>query len=173
MNSKFYVILCLAVTMLACNKDSSEVAPTHQNNYKAAHTAAKDPDPAANSLFISTDDANQMIGSYLSSISSPSTGVDGTGNVKSFSIDADSLRAYLSDPKVKNVKLMLAHTKDYIDAGNTGKYAGYQSGALTIVVAAYDEDGNYIYHNGSYVLDHCMPCPSSCPVGAAGSDLLQ
>lgn len=116
--------------------------------------------------FIPVDIANQMIGSYLSSVSGSSDAV------KSFSLDADSLRAYLSDPSIKNIKLVFAHTQAYMAAGNTGVNAGYQSGALTIVIACYDSLGNYIYHNGS-VLDHVLPCPASCPPGNAGNSLLQ
>lgn len=172
MNSKFYIVLCLALVMLACNKDNSQVTPTRQNTYVAPHTAARD--SGATSLFITKEDANRMIGSYITSIAPPPGGAGaGAPDVKSFSVDADELRAYLADPTVKNVKLMFAHTMEYIDAGNEGKPAGYQSGALTIVLAAYDADGNYVYHNTNYVLDHCIPCPTSCPTGAAGSELLQ
>jgi hypothetical protein len=44
---------------------------------------------------------------------------------------------------------------------------------MTIVIAGYNNSGEYVYYNNNYVLDHCAPCPYSCPSGAAGSYLLQ
>ena len=63
---------------------------------------------------------------------------------------------------------MLAHTMEYINAGNYGVNSGYQSGELTLIVAGFDENGNYIYNNQNMVLDHAMPCPTYCPNGDAG-----
>ncbi len=172
MKSKLLAIMCLGIVIAACNKDKSEVAPVTKKTYSAPHSAgrlASQPVSEMNSAFIPKDVANQMINSYLYSINSSANDSD----VRSFSINADSLRAYLSDPSVKSVKLILAHTMSYISAGNSGLYAGYQSGAMTIIVAGYNESGTYVYHGGNYVLDHCTPCPFSCPPGDAASYLLQ
>jgi hypothetical protein len=110
-----------------------------------------------------------MINSYLYSINSQQNDSD----VRSYIINADSLRAYLSNAEIKNVKLMFAHTLAYIDAGQTGMPAGYQSGALTIVIAGYDATGDYTYYGGGYVLDHAVPCPYTCAPGDAANPLLQ
>src|SRR6478735_1048575 len=107
MNSKFCLLVCLVLTLFACNKDNSEVTPTHQNTYVAPHTAAKDSGDVDSSRFINLQDANNMISSYLYSINKSTTNT--TPDINSFSIDADSLRAYLSDPNIKHVKLMFAH----------------------------------------------------------------
>jgi hypothetical protein len=166
MKHKLVIALCLGVAIAACKKDSSTVTPAYQA--PVAKTGGADSTDTTGSRFISVSLANQMINSYLYSINAEQNSSD----VRSFSIDADSLRAYLnSSTNIKNVKLVFAHTPEYINSGSFGKNAGYKSGALTIVVAGYDASGNYVYHNGM-VLDHLRPCPHSCPAGDAGNNLL-
>jgi len=170
MKRKLLYALCFGIAIAACRKESSDVKPLTSKTVAGARSGNKfvDTSSVTGSQFISMTDANTMINSYLSSINSPQNDTD----VRSFSINADSLRAYLADPTVKNVKLMLGHTMAYINAGNAGQYAGYQSGAITIIIAGYDSLGNYIYHGGS-VLDHAAPCPYTCVNGPAGNYLLQ
>ena len=169
MKSKLLVVLCMGVVIFACNKEKSEVTPVTQKSYPAHHYAGRMPDSTDTvSSFISTNVANQMISSYLCSINAAQNDSD----IQSFSINANSLRAYLANPAITNVKLMFAHTMNYINAGNACQYAGFQSGALTIVIAANDVNGNYIYSQGE-VLDHLAPCPYTCLSGAAGNNLLQ
>ncbi len=124
--------------------------------------------------FISKDSANIMISSYLTSIASDSAPKP-SPDLKSLIIDAKELRTYLNNNRnITHVKLMLAHTLKYINEGNTGKYAGYRSDALTIVVAGYDSASNYVFAPGNTVPDHCGPCPDFCPVsGTAANNLLQ
>ena len=113
-------------------------------------------------------EGNSMINSYLNSINSSYNDSD----LRSFTVNADSLRAYLaSSAAIKSVKVIIAHTQDYMNAGYTGQFAGYQAGALTIIMVGFDDVGNYVYYNGK-VLDHAMPCPYTCPPGAAGGELL-
>jgi len=169
MKSKLLIAISLGVLIAACHKENSTVAPSTQQTNAKPHYAFRDSTDTAGSLFISTNIANNMISSYLQSINSTAS----DSNIHSFSISADSLRAYLANPAIKNVKLMFAHTQNYINAGNFGVYSGFQTGALTIVIAAYDSVGNYIYYGGNAVLDHCAPCPYSCASGTAGNDLLQ
>jgi hypothetical protein len=170
MKSRIFATLGLSIAILACNKEkpvvvsTSKIAPVLKSSSRLSPLPAN----AGSSRFISTELANTMISSYLYSINSTQNDSD----VRSFTVNADSLRAFLQNISVKNVKLIFAHTKNYIDSGYTGKYAGYQSGALTIIIAAYDTAGNYIYYAGN-VLDHLAPCPFSCPSGTAGNDLLQ
>ena len=176
MNRTLLFAICMAIFSMACNKSESKVAPAAAasgatNNTADPHFAKRD--SVSNSVFISMDDANEMITSYLKSINTNASANSDFGpDVKSFSIDADALRAYLEDPNVKKVKVCFAHTLNWIDAGNSGQSAGYKSGAMTLVLVGYDANGNYIYHNGA-VLDHAAPCPYSCPPGQAGNDLLQ
>jgi hypothetical protein len=176
MKNMFFIAVCfgLGITIVACRKDNSAVttaASANQKNIVNRHSTGRfvdSTDTAGGSLFISTTVANTMISSYLCSINASQNDTD----VQSFSINADSLRAYLANSSITNVKLMFAHTMAYVNAGNGCKYAGFQSGALTIVIAAYDANDNYVYYGGS-VLDHCLPCPYSCPSGNAGNNLLQ
>ena len=126
------------------------------------------------SRFIPVDSANKMISSYLNSIDYQHNDTD----LRSLIFNADSLVTYLTTTGLTNVKLMFAHSLEYINNGGQDKYAGYQSGALTLIVAGYDTSGNYVYYSYSstspgMVLDQSMPCPTSCPVtGTASSDLL-
>ena len=171
MKSRLLAALCLGIAIVACNKDKSVVAPATQKIKSLPHYAHRipvDSTDTGGSKFISANIANAMIGSYLYSINSTANDTD----VRSFSVNADSLRAYLSNTSITNVKFIFAHTQSYMNSGNTGVYAGYQSGALTIIIAAYDTAGKYVYYNGC-VLDHLVTCPYTCPNGDAGNDLLQ
>ena len=164
-----FILLC--ITIAACYKEGSDVAPRIKKNTQSfsIRTMARTPD-SPYYHFIPKDSANKMISSYLYSISSSTNDSD----IQSLSINADSLRAYLSsNVGIKRVKLMFAHTLDFINGGGYGSQAGYQSGAFTIVIAAYDSSGNYVYMSGNKVIDHALPCPNSCPAtGTAGSSLL-
>lgn len=125
--------------------------------------------------FIPVDSANKMILSYLTSIHFAQNDTD----LHSLIFDADSLRAFLNNTNITKVKFMFAHTLDYINNGGQNQYCGYQSGALTIVVAGYDSSNNYVFYNypqspTEMVLEHGMPCPSNCPVaGTATNNLLR
>jgi hypothetical protein len=120
--------------------------------------------------YISKDSANKMIGSYLTSIEADSTDED--PDINSLIVDADLLRDYLSNKDVKNVKIMLAHTLDYINSGHGGQNAGYKADALTIVLAGYDAQGNYVFQSDHMVPDHATPCPRNCPSGGSAANAL-
>lgn len=167
------VIICLSI--IACTK-KNQTAPAANN------APAVKPNISVRSLnlstdgggsqFITKDSANKMIQSYLTSINYQQNDTD----IKCFIVDADSLRKYLNDTskgKITSVKLMFAHTLAYINAGGYGINAGYQTGAITIIVAGFDANNNYIYANQNMVLDHMKPCPYNCPSGSAGSNFLQ
>ena len=171
MKSKLFIALCLGIAIAACKKDNAvDPVTTHQSgtsNHRSGQRFSGDSTDTVSS-YITMNVANQMISSYLCSINATQNDTD----IQSFSVNADSLREYLANPAITNVKLMFAHSMSWINAGNSCQYAGYQSGALTIVIAAYDANGNYIYYQGE-VLDHMAPCPYTCPPGAAGNNLLQ
>ena len=122
------------------------------------------------SELIPVDSANKMLGSYLSSIDY--AGNDST--LRSISLDACMLRDYLNSlegQELVGVKVMFAHTLDYINAGHVGEDAGYRSGALTLLLAGYDESGNYyLPENG--IFNKGVPCPTHCPPGAAGNPFI-
>jgi len=170
-NSFIYVIAIALITIVACSKESNDLAPNAKRlNPLSVRSLARCTD-TAHYQFIPMDSANRMINSYLYSINYTMNDTD----LRSLSINADSIRLYLnSNPGISSVKLMFAHTLNYINSGGEGQYAGYQSGALTIIMAGYDRSGNYIYMPTGMVIDHATPCPASCPtVGDAAFDLLR
>ncbi len=121
------------------------------------------------SKFISIDSANKMLQSYLSSIDYQKNDTE----LHAIIFKAADLRQMLSDGRISNVKIMLAHTLDYINAGGAGEYCGYKSRELTVIISGYDSSGNYVYTPSGKVLEMGAPCPTSCPAtGSAASDLL-
>ena len=112
---------------------------------------------------IPIDSANKMISSYLNSINY----TEEDSNIHSFILDGASLRDYLNSPEgesITQMKIFMGHTLDYINSGHQDQNCGYNEHALALIVAGYDEEGNYIYSNLNKVLDHTVPCPSRCPV---------
>lgn len=115
------------------------------------------------------DTANKMIQSYLTSIGKDTD----NANIQSLIVDAGTLRKYLSDTSIKKVKIMFAHTLDYINSGHEGQPAGYTPFAFTIVISGYDSEGNYVLAPGNMVPDHAEPCPTNCPtIGNAANALI-
>lgn len=121
---------------------------------------------------IHRDSANKMIQSYLTSIH-PDINSD---ELKSLIFDAGLLRNYLNDTthgKIMHLKMIFAHTPAYINSGHFGLRPDSNTSAITLVLAGYGADGNYIYYNEDYVMDFCQPCPRECPeTGSAANDLL-
>jgi len=176
-------LLTLATTALifsACTDKGTQ--PKDNNNdhgnkncitvHKYHHGMADSDDSLTG--FISIDSGNKMIGSYLKSIDYTQNDTD----LYSLIYSADSLRSYLSNPKVTKIKFMFAHTLEYINNGGLNQYAGYQSGALTLVLAGYDSNGNYVFYYApksqqAMAMDHLSPCPNCCPrQGTAASPFL-
>ncbi len=118
---------------------------------------------------ISRDSANKMLESYILSVGETDTAL------KSLIIDADALRGYLSNSDVKHIKIMFAHTLDYINAGNNGRNAYYHPGRFTIVLSGYNENNDYIYWGPERMaINQALFCPTLCPTyGTAANDLLQ
>jgi len=105
-----------------------------------------------------------MLTSYQASIDD--------SDLHSLIFDADELRSYLStnNNSIKKVKVMFAHTLPYINSGHEGQYAGYKAGELTVIIAGYDLDNNYVYWNTNNVMDNALPCPTMCPVNGTASN---
>lgn len=100
--------------------------------------------------------ANGYITQYIDDYYTP-----GIMPVKSLILDADLLRSYLSNPDITNIKFMLGVRPFGTDE------------TITLVVAGYDANGDYILTSSGNVLDHANPCPTNCPtVGNAQNDLI-
>ncbi len=167
------MIICSGLLFAACNNttDASDKKEGHK------HKANVNPSSLTTTTnqFISQDSANKMLLSYLNSISYQQNDTD----LRSIIFDADSLRAYLANTSISKVKIMFAHTLNYINNGGQNQNAGYQSGALTLIIAGYDTSGNYVYYNYGdssvkMVLDYGRPCPTSCSTqGTSANDILK
>lgn len=108
-----------------------------------------------------------MIQSYLNSTNSDK-------QLYSLILDADDIRTYLSDTAIRGVKVMFAHTMEYINAGNEGLPADLESGALTVILAGYNSRGNYVFAPGMRVLNKARPCPTKClTTGSASNHILE
>ncbi len=119
------------------------------------------------STLIPIDTANKMIKSYLDGVNCN----ENPEAIKALRFDADSLRAYLSDPHIKNIKFVFANTLAYANSPYSGKRPPLNSHVLTIILAGYDEFGNYVYKNNQ-VYENCFPCPNNCGPGQSGEDYL-
>ena len=163
---KSILLLTIPALLGSCGKNT-DIQTTSPSTSTVNNTMSLS---ASYAGFIPKDSANKMIGSYLTSID------DELANEPLYSLllDADELRVFLSDNNIEGVKIMFAHTLDYINKGNDGVHAGYKSGALTLVFAGFDEDENYVYAPGNLVPNALRPCPPLCKVvGNASNNLLQ
>lgn len=102
--------------------------------------------------FIPARQANQMIKSYLASIGYP----EKDNQIRYWVLNADSLRVYLQDPTIKNIKVSLAHRMDYVSDGSTDIIM-----PETIILTGVDRENNYVTFSGD-VMDNAVPCPRSC-----------
>lgn len=154
--------ILISLSLYSCRNNGGQAKEDHAAN-TVAYTAGTD------SNFISMDSANKMIQSYLTSIAKDTADT----NIQSIIVDANSLRKYLDDTSIKKVKIMFAHTLDYINSGHNGEPAGYKPFAFTIVISGYNSDGDYVLAPGNMVPDHAEPCPTNCnTVGNASSPLI-
>lgn len=168
MNKRTLVIVFASILVIiaACTKKNAtnnpNVKPTDLNSLMLDSTMT-----GADSPFIHVDSANKMLNSYLNSVSTAERADD----LHSLIVDAEALRYYLQNTDIKHVKIMLAHRLDYINAGNGNNYAGTDYNALTIIIAGYDQNSNYVYTSAGTVLDNVQPCPHNCIAsGTAASD---
>lgn len=161
---KLTILAVTAFVLFSCTpKREGAISTTSSNNTIRL----------AEAPLISKDSANKMVLSYLNSINYQSNDTD----LQSLVIDAGSLRQYLNAVKDTNemvsIKIMFAHTLDYINSGNRNKVAGYKRNALTIVIAGVNASGNYVLFPGGTAFNKSMPCPTSCPTGNANNALIQ
>lgn len=155
---QFILATCIFAT--ACTDKTAAVSHYHQ------------PLTDSFSRFIAVDTANKMITSYLNSINYTVNDTD----LQSLVINVARLRQYIdsmpASASITNIKLMFAHTLTYANSPRSGTFARYNSNALTIVIAAYDSNDNYVPYTGNMVLDYAQPCPPICPSGNAGNPLI-
>lgn len=120
---------------------------------------------------IPTDSANKMLNSYLNSINYQVTDT----NVESVIFSAPLLRKYLdsltSSGDIAFIKVMLAHKLSYINAGYGNQNAGFSNSALTLLIAGYTANGDYVYFPENLIIDNGMLCPNNCPPGTAANPL--
>ncbi|HLO38097.1 MAG TPA: hypothetical protein VK173_06405 [Lacibacter sp.] len=163
-----FVSLSLALASCTGNENST-TETTASGSDTAVMALTSTEEEAAGVAMVSVDTANIMINSYLNSINY----TQNDSSLHSVIINADALRAYLNSPggqTVHNLKIMLAHTMNYINNGGKDQYAYYNSGELTFILVGFNDSGNYVI-NGDKVLDHGSPCPVACPpVGSATRD---
>ncbi len=172
MKKSILVIIALIAIVLfqnACNKKEESVLKSTDKRIAPKEKKMETMSYSVN--FIPIDSANKMINSYLLSIETGVTPL--VPDLHSLILNADAIRAYLSNTDISNVKIMFAHTLDYINNSNNGVHCGYESGALTVIIAGYDEDGDYVYYDTDNVLNKSNPCPIQCPsIGTASNDIL-
>lgn len=153
MKRSMIALACFITVLLACNEEQSRTILV----------------PAK---AIPIDSANKMIGSYLESINYTANDTD----LHSIVVDAATLRYYLdSIPEgsgIRGFKFMFAHRLDYINSGMSGQPSGYNKNALTAVIAAYDDSGDYVMLLPGQVMDFNNPCPSDCPPGEAANPFI-
>lgn len=114
--------------------------------------------PTENGAEVSVSTANDYITTYIDNYFDT-----GKTPVKSMIMSADLLRGYLSNSNIENVKFMLG--------ARTVTDNGVDTEVLTLIVAGYDANGNYILTQNGMVLDQTKPCPPNCPtVGKAAND---
>jgi hypothetical protein len=147
--------------VLGCTKQNATVGtsttPSTSNVGFNGHTVARMAGPGY-SQSIPLDEANRMIQSYLTSVNYPS--VD--NSLRALTFDADTLRKYLSDPKIVTIKFVLAHQPAYINSGNFGKPANMNPQAMTMVIVGLNDNNGYVLNQDNGVYEHMNPCPTYC-----------
>ena len=111
---------------------------------------------------VSIADANNMIQSYLTSISYP----DNNTNLRSMTFDADTMRNFLNNSAVVNLKFIVAHRDSYINSGKYGTYCGTNATGFTFVILGLNSSNQIIYTSNNMVMEHTRPCPTFCSNGA-------
>lgn len=168
----FIPAVFLVLTLAACSENSNTSGADAGGDTSVPAMRTLGADEVDKSTFIGKDTANKMISSYLTSVGAPNNDT----NLRSIIIDANALRDYLvtrDGKKITKMKLMFAHTQNYISAGNTGKNCGYKTGALTVILAGIDSAGNYVMYPGNQVMDNGLGCPPNFISGGTGAnDLL-
>lgn len=161
-----HIALIAIVSIIACNKPAADrsnaVSPGSSGN-----NALQGWQPSSAARYsggdysqpIAIDTANRMIRSYVTGMGYPAQDTA----LRSLSFDADTLRAYLNDPKIVTLKFYIAHQQAYMNtAGGYGKNAGMKPGAITLVIAGLDNSEHIVRNSSNGVYEHTRPCPNNC-----------
>jgi len=150
-------MLLIAATPYSCGKTSGA---TRNDTFKlqALRSPTYDPLILGYSMPIPDDTANRMIMSYLTSIDYTVN----TNETRSLLFNADTMRHYLADTSIKEIKFFLAHNQEYINSGNEGQRPKPNMNALTIIPVGLDLSGNYVHPIPGMVYDRLQPCPDFC-----------
>lgn len=148
------VSLCLLAYFVRCTRSSG-------SNYIDTGFVSDEVD-VEQRTFIEKDQANRMIGSYLKSIDYP----EKDNQVRSLSLNADSLRLYLQDTSIKKIKVIVAHNMDYILSGFEGKVPAPGQFATTFIVVGINSFDKIVYSTVNRVMDNAAPCPQMCSFDA-------
>ena len=155
----------LLIWILSGCVSNQENAERERSREDSVVSTLNDVDP----VFIPLSDANEMIQSYLNSIDYMNNDTD----LHSLIFSADSVRAYLTDTNISGLKVLFAHTQQFISQRGSGTDAGYLSGGLTLIIAGFDRNGDYRFFANGLALNRAIPCPTNCPgSGTAANDLL-
>ena len=103
-----------------------------------------------------------MIESYLTSIDY----ADNSNDLRSLTFDADTMRGFLSNTDVVQLKFAIAHRDTYINTGNYGVYCGTNAAGFTFVIYGLNSSGQIVYTSNDKVMEHTRPCPSFCVTSA-------
>lgn len=170
---KSNLALCLLLFIsISCNTTGTDTSKHFADSTKG-NVSMRLLGPGEDTAFIPIDTANRMIGSYLASVHS---GGGADTNLHSLIIDANALREYLtsdSGNEISHLKIMFAHKLSYINSGHKDQPCGYSPNGFTVILAGFNNEGNYVYFRGSKVEDMSRPCPYDCVTdGSASNDLL-
>jgi len=152
-----------SMTILSCNRASVSQPGTDATMVTVPNTSVTHSNlRLAGSDYsqpISIETGNKMISSYLQSVNYPYQ----DSAIRSLSFDADTLRAYLSNPSITTMKFYFAHQMTYIaDGSNFGKYSGMRPGTLTIIAVGVNDAGAVVRNSTNGVYEHALPCPNNC-----------
>lgn len=139
-----------------------------KHHHHGGHGNPGDPEEVPYSALIPIDTANKMIQSYLDGINYTVN----TEAIKALCFNADSLRAYLSDPTIKDIKFVFANTLEYANSPHGHERPDSNSHVTTLILAGYDNKGNYVFKD-NMVYENLRPCPNECiQSGTASRNLL-
>ena len=107
------IVFCSLIQSCTRSSNGPDATRISTPNTAITHTSARI-GSASYSQPIPLDTATKMIASYLLSINYPTYDT----NVRSLSLIADSVRAYLSDSRITTFNLRFAHNLSWINGGS-------------------------------------------------------
>lgn len=167
MIKKIFVLSLSLFFIYGCKKEVAETPVKPASNAAAGNTVRYGLKGAEYeySASMPIDSANRMIQSYLTSVHYPATDTA----LRALTFNADSLREYLKNEEITDVKFIIAHQQSYINSGHYGKYAGMNPQAITLVLVGLSADGGHILNKQNEVYEHFAPCPVICGGGVSGA----